>query len=191
MSLFSRVFGKEMKDPIRGQAQVVAASIPPRGVSGSSNCDLDLVVTVEGLEPYAHSMTSWLTPTSKWPYSGQVLPVSIDRADPEHVKIEWDDVPSTDDVTFAEAERLAESMRTGGSATPEGIPTEAAAIVEQLTEMFPDATVTVNEPVEVSLDQLRGDDRISQLERLAKLHAQGALTDSEFQAEKARILGES
>ena len=69
------------------------------------------------------------------------------------------------------------------------IPPEAAAIVEQITEMFPDAMVTVDEPVEVSLDTLRGDDRISQLERLAKLREQGVLTDSEFQAEKARILG--
>jgi ABC-type nitrate/sulfonate/bicarbonate transport system substrate-binding protein len=70
------------------------------------------------------------------------------------------------------------------------IPPEAAEIVEQLTEMFPEATVTVNEPVELSLDELRGGgDRISQLERLAKLREQGALTESEFQAEKARILG--
>ena len=70
------------------------------------------------------------------------------------------------------------------------IPPEAAAIVEQLTEMFPEATVTVNEPVEVDLGGRPSDDRISQLERLAKLRDQGALTDSEFQAEKARILGE-
>jgi Short C-terminal domain len=69
------------------------------------------------------------------------------------------------------------------------IPPEAAAIVEQITELFPDAMVTVDEPVEVSLDALRGGDRISQLERLAKLREQGVLTDSEFQAEKARILG--
>jgi Short C-terminal domain len=71
------------------------------------------------------------------------------------------------------------------------IPPEAAAIVEQLTEMFPGASVSVDEPVAVNLDALRGDDRISQLERLAKLREQGALTESEFQAEKARILGES
>jgi hypothetical protein len=70
------------------------------------------------------------------------------------------------------------------------IPPEAAAIVEQITEMFPEATVTVNEPVEVGLlGQSSGSDRISQLERLAKLREQGVLTDSEFQAEKARILG--
>jgi hypothetical protein len=78
------------------------------------------------------------------------------------------------------------------------IPPEAAEIVEQLTEMFPGASVTVDEPVEVSIgDALDGlvaggaaDDRISQLERLAKLREQGALTESEFQAEKARVLGE-
>jgi hypothetical protein len=44
--------------------------------------------------------------------------------------------------------------------------------------------------VEASLDGRSGGDRISQLERPAKLREQGALTDSEFQAEKARILGD-
>jgi len=73
---------------------------------------------------------------------------------------------------------------------PTEIPPEAAEIVEQLTDMFPGATVTVDEPVGVSIDKLRGDDRISRLERLAKLREQGALTEAEFQAEKARILGE-
>ena len=33
-------------------------------------------------------------------------------------------------------------------------------------------------------------DRIAQLERLAKLRKSGALTEAEFQAEKARVLGE-
>ena len=73
------------------------------------------------------------------------------------------------------------------------LPPEAAEIVEQLTEMFPGASVTVDEPVEVSIgDALQGlageGDRISQLERLARLREQGALTEAEFQAEKARIL---
>lgn len=34
------------------------------------------------------------------------------------------------------------------------------------------------------------EDRIAQLERLAQLHASGVLTDTEFAAEKARILGQ-
>lgn len=56
--------------------------------------------------------------------------------------------------------------------------------------MFPEATVSVDKPVEVDLGGRPGGDRISQLERLAKLRDQSALTDSEFQAEKARILSE-
>jgi Short C-terminal domain len=69
------------------------------------------------------------------------------------------------------------------------IPPEAAAIVEQLTEMFPGASVSVDEPVEIGMVG-GGHDRISQLERIAKLREQGALTESEFQAEKTRILGQ-
>jgi hypothetical protein len=34
-----------------------------------------------------------------------------------------------------------------------------------------------------------GDDHIAELERLAKLHDSGALTDAEFEQQKARILG--
>jgi hypothetical protein len=33
-----------------------------------------------------------------------------------------------------------------------------------------------------------GDDRLAQLERLAKLRDSGALTETEFQTEKARLL---
>jgi hypothetical protein len=193
------LFGKKFEDPVRGVAQVVAASIPPRGVSGSANCNLELVITAEGMEPYATSMTSWRTPTSKWPYSGYTLPVTVDRADPDHVKIEWDEVPSGDELVAAEAERLAEAMRSGaGSGHPE-VPPEAAAIVQQLAQMFPGASVTVNEPIELGLANVSagaarggdddGDDRISQLERLAKLREQGMLSETEFQAEKARIVG--
>jgi Short C-terminal domain len=78
----------------------------------------------------------------------------------------------------------------------EELPPEAAAIVEQLRDVFPDAAISVDEPVEVNVQDvlkdvgLGGGDRISQLERLAKLHEQGALTDAEFEAEKARVLGE-
>jgi hypothetical protein len=77
------------------------------------------------------------------------------------------------------------------------VPPEAAEIVEQLTDMFPGASVTVDEPIELSVEDIvrgstggGGGDRISQLERLARLREQGALTEAEFQAEKARVLGE-
>jgi Short C-terminal domain len=79
------------------------------------------------------------------------------------------------------------------------IPPEAAEIVEQLTDMFPGASVTVDEPIELNVEDIvrgstggggGGGDRISQLERLARLREQGALTEAEFQAEKARVLGQ-
>ncbi len=35
-----------------------------------------------------------------------------------------------------------------------------------------------------------GDDRVQQLERLAKLKESGALSEQEFEREKARILGQ-
>jgi hypothetical protein len=191
------LFSKRMKDPVRGTAQVVAASIPPRGVAGWSNCSLDLVVKAEGIQSYAKQMTSWMTPTSKWPYAGQTLPVTIDRADPDKVKIEWDVVRTSDEIGRAEAERIAESMQqhTGASPSsgrPEEIPPEAAAIVDQLKQIFPDAAVSVGEPVAVDLSgalaAASGDDSVSQLERLAKLHESGALTDEEFEAAKAQVL---
>jgi Short C-terminal domain len=75
------------------------------------------------------------------------------------------------------------------------IPPEAAEIVEQLTDMFPGASVTVDEPIKLSVEDIvrgstgGGGDRISQLERLARLREQGALTEAEFQSEKARVLG--
>ncbi len=38
--------------------------------------------------------------------------------------------------------------------------------------------------------QAAGDPTIATLERLATLHASGALTDEEFAAQKARVLGQ-
>jgi hypothetical protein len=180
-----------MKDPVRGTAQVVAASIPPRGVKGWSNCSLDLVVQAEGMKPYAKTLTSWLTPTSKWPFPGQTLPVTVDRADPDRVKIEWDEVQSTSDRAFEDAQQLAARL-AGAQAPPGGgsVPPEAASIVTQLQQLFPGATVNVEEPATVTIGgEAGGDDAVAQLERLAKLHADGALTDEEFEAAKNRILG--
>lgn len=182
----------EDEGPGRGHSSGHRGVGSPYGVSGWSSCKLDLVVTATGLEPYATSFTSNLTPTSKWPYAGQTLSVTVDRADPDHVKIEWDDVPTGDELGAAEADQIAAAMRSGGaSGLPGGVPPEAAAIVDQITDMFPGATVVVNDPTDLRGGAADGgDDRVSQLERLAKLHEDGALTDAEFEAEKARILGE-
>jgi hypothetical protein len=78
-------------------------------------------------------------------------------------------------------------------------------VVEQLRAMFPDAQISVSQssdatdpglaarmfglPAPPPAPGAAADDAIAGLERLAKLHASGALTDAEFTAAKARLLG--
>jgi Short C-terminal domain len=82
------------------------------------------------------------------------------------------------------------------------VPPEAKEVVEQLEHMFPGAHIAVesksiSDPAQVqaalqaALGSAAGGEsaRIAELERIAKLHEQGALTDDEFAAEKKKILG--
>ena len=61
-------------------------------------------------------------------------------------------------------------------------------LVEHLRTAFPGAEITVS-PHNPKLSDLTGGDPVERLERLAALHASGALTDEEFAAAKARLLG--
>jgi hypothetical protein len=61
-------------------------------------------------------------------------------------------------------------------------------LVEQLRAAFPGAEITVSSHTP-KLSDLTGGDPVERLERLAALHASGALTDEEFAAAKARLLG--
>lgn len=67
-------------------------------------------------------------------------------------------------------------LAPGGGAAPAPAPAAAASVVP--------GVVPVSTPVTG-----QDDDPIEELERLAKLRAAGALTDEEFQAAKARVLG--
>jgi hypothetical protein len=51
------------------------------------------------------------------------------------------------------------------------------------------AGVTVGATAPPGAQSVAGDDRIAQLERLAKLRDQGVLSSTEFEAEKQRVLG--
>jgi hypothetical protein len=61
-------------------------------------------------------------------------------------------------------------------------------LVEHLRAAFPGAEITVSSH-NPKLSDLTGGDPVERLERLAALHASGALTDEEFAAAKARLLG--
>lgn len=203
-----------MKDPVQGTAQVVSSSNAPRSTHG--NCHMTLVVTAPGVEPFSVKHHSLAVPTDRWPWPGMSIPVTVDRANPEKIDIDWDDVPRVGDTAMDEADAMVEALEHGGSAA-ETAPGEAAGMVAQLQQMFPGATVQVETSEEVppemigQVEQALGvdldgdgvvgpvgtgsfgtasdpDDRIRQLERLAALRAGGALSDAEFETEKQRLL---
>ncbi len=202
MGLFNR-----MKDPVEGMAQVISSSTAPWATSG--NCKMTLVVQADGV-PATSVRVHDIVSTKKWPFPGTVLPVQVDRANPEKVKVLWDKVQSHADSAKADADALAAMLRgetPPPGSTPQGFdPTMLSGstgdIVSQLQQMFPGAHIQVEgtsmpppnagggwaPPTAPAPQDDFDDDRIEALERLAKLHAAGALTDAEFAAEKRRIL---
>jgi len=79
---------------------------------------------------------------------------------------------------------------------------DPAELEQRLREMFPGAQISTSESTVVDADAdpelaaqllsslgMSQPDPIAQLERLAALHAGGALSDAEFAAAKARLLG--
>jgi Short C-terminal domain len=207
------LFSKRMKDPVRGTAQVVGSTRAPHNAS-FGNCKLTLVVQADGVPPTPVEHQNLLTPTSKWPRPGMSLPVTVDRANPERISIEWDEIATGGETAAAQAQAMADAMRARGA----GGAGDASGVVGQIQQMFPGATVQVMggdqpSPEQIAkLERFTGqdldgdgqvggappaaavpepdvDDRIEQLERLAKLRESGALSDAEFNAEKKRVLG--
>jgi hypothetical protein len=160
MGLLDSLFGDQrMSDPVRGSAQVVSCSTN-RGRGVYQNCHLQLVVQAEGVPDRAVEQQT-LVHRSRWPFPGMTLPATVDRANPTHVRVEWDELPDARDRARQTAEGMAAAMRTGQPQPPPPSPPPA-------TDSF--------------------DERMNRLERLAKLHADGALTDEEFAEQKRRLL---
>jgi hypothetical protein len=181
-----------MKDPVDGTAQVVGSTQPPDNAT-SSNVNLNVVVQAEGVEATSVEF-SCIAPAKKWPFPGTTLPVTVDRADPTRIKVRWDDVPKSGDVAKQQADALAAAMSQGGAAP--GVTGAGGADVNQivaaLQQSMPGAQVNVQgaEGATPAAPAGDDDDRVAQLERLAKLKESGALSEQEFEREKARILGQ-
>lgn len=208
--LFKR--GGGMKDPVPGTAKVVSATMHHgRGIY--QNCQMQLVVQADGVPATATSF-SGLVHQKRWPSPGMVLPVTVDRADPQNVKVEWDKVQGSDERSRSNAERLAAMMRgegapAGGEAGIPNVVNLSGRDLSQLSEeqkaklrmlgidpealaaQQPDggaATGTVASPPAGADEPV--DEDIDRLERLARLKEQGVLNDDEFRAQKRRILEE-
>jgi hypothetical protein len=95
---------------VRGQLQVVACSpFPDAGgeVILSPHCEIDGVITAERLAPSAVHFGGYGVPKAKWPRPGVVFPVTVDIADPNRFRIEWDQVLSGPEA----AQHLAACLR--------------------------------------------------------------------------------
>ncbi len=198
---------------IRGTAQIVGCSAH-RGEGAWQSCRMQLVVQVEGREPYS-AEANQIAPRKKWPQPGMTVPVKVDEKNPSKVKVDFDEMPTGKERARQMAEQHAAAMRgqpgmlgdagaagaAGGMGAMQAMPgqvnivgdisqvsPEQLARLEQMTGMDLDGDGTVGGAPTAS-GGAGGDDRVTQLERLAQLRASGALSDSEFEQEKRRLLG--
>jgi len=183
-----------MKDPVRGMAQVVSCS-RHNGRGIMQNCHMQLVVQADGV-PATPVELHQLVHNKRWPQPGMTLPVTVDRADPQKVKIEWDEVETSRDRSRQTAEDMAAAMRGEGGGPAMG----GAQVINlggQSLDDLPEEKkqklrmlgLLPSEPAaEPAGEEDEMDDRLAQLERLAKLHDQGVLTDEEFAEQKRQIL---
>lgn len=111
MGLFGKLSEMRMKDPVEGTLRVVGMTMPDPTAT-SCNYRMDGVVSADGLMPTAithHGMCS----TSRWPSPGDELPITVDRAKPEHVVVHWKELPTGSATAQSAAQQLAQQMRSG------------------------------------------------------------------------------
>lgn len=118
-----------LSDPVDGTYRLTACSGGAYDAA-YSNCRMEGVVTAPGVAPVAveHYCTA---PTRKWPQPGEELPVLVDRADPQRLRIKWDEIPTGRErgrqAAQAAAELLAQQMGAGPSGTAPAGPASGSA----------------------------------------------------------------
>jgi hypothetical protein len=109
------VHNHHMKDPVRGQALVVDINDWLMQNRTPYSLQATLVVTADGMSKvtvqHAEMVNNTSSKLERWPDQGATIPVTIDRADPTRLQIEWDDVPSQRDVQGAAARQQAEARK--------------------------------------------------------------------------------
>lgn len=202
----------KMRDPVRGTATVVSSSSPMDGMGDSSppswtHYSMTCVVQAEGVPAQSAHQTGF-GPTNRWPYAETVLPVTVDRADATECVVHWDELLTIKDTHDAQADALAAAMRgesgagTGGLGAvagvggvtvvdPQGDPAKRDQILGALQAQGVDVEAIQHPRSDASESGAGSDDQLARLERLGALHSSGVLSDAEFEARKAKILGSS
>jgi len=91
-----------MRHPVRATAEVVSCHALRPGLLHLTptrcNAVLELDVTAPGAAPYRLEQRSNV-PSQQWPQAGARLPVTVDRANPQHIRIHWGELPLPGEVT--------------------------------------------------------------------------------------------
>ena len=194
-----------LKHGIAGTAEVLRLGYQ-YGQSSLSNRQLTLRVQAPGMDPYEVD-GQWMV-RGKYVDDlrrGSHIPVKVDPDDPSQVAIDWDRLAHPDPVemTFTAPPQVTVHPQAVIDFSPTldlrndpELRRKIEAVVGH--ELTPGQTLSLaeNDPLmqqrilQVVQEHAAGTaDRISRLESLAKLRDSGALTEAEFAAAKAKILG--
>jgi hypothetical protein len=183
---FDRVknfFNVEIKDGVRG-AGVVKSASQPHWNKHRYNVSMSLEVSVEGWEPYTVSHNC-MVDAGKHPDIGVSLPLTIDRDNPERMRVEWDEyLPPHEQLEADLSRELGEEVNV--------LRLSDAEPDEKMLEMSAEAEERAREVAARMLPPTmhKAPDDLDRLKKLGELRDQGLLTDEEFAAKKAEILGE-
>ena len=187
------LFGQpKIKDGI--SAQAVVMSIPtPTEPGRSYHLKITLSVRVPGREPYLLKHSCWVHAT-KYPSPGTVLPVTVDSSDPNRLRIEWDQVLTSEERVRQQHEAMLRDGPLGGRSLGGATVVDARndpGLRDQVLGML--AAQGLNIPQ----DDGRGRsgaaapaDAVDRIAKAAQLRDAGALTQEEFELMKAKILSE-
>jgi len=160
------------------------------GETSMTKYKLQLQVEVPGREVYEATITVPV-PMMKVRYmsGGSVLPVLVDPDKADHIAVDWDGEFKQGTIAqMAEANPLIAAAMKGAGVDVEKIAAmQAAAMAAGQT---PSNVIIGGQLAGMAPPAAAAPDPLDQLEKLGKLHESGVLTDAEFAAQKAKILGQ-
>jgi hypothetical protein len=105
---------KRITDPVEGSMHIVGCTaLDPREMRAP--CHITYVIQAAGIPAFSGDQVFELW-SRQWPNPGDDLPVVFDRAKPDRIQIQFDQLPTHADSARMHAEQLAEQLRAGGTA---------------------------------------------------------------------------
>jgi hypothetical protein len=189
---------KRFKDPVRGTGLVVAVNHwGDMSGGGSGFCRMTLVVDAPGVPKTTVKYSKELN-FDMWPSQGVELPITVDRADPEKVRVEWDEIQSRSDLQKKyekrEEQRLTDKAYGRTPTAAPGMPPGYEDVDPAALEFDPELKELLQAEMEASADPPAADDSgtakdvTERLHELDELNASGALSDQEYQEQRNRII---